>query len=131
MDAIYPRLLVTRFADCLRFYRDQLGFQPTKVVGDHYANFDVAGEAAFVLMDRGFMARTIGTEALPAQATAQDRTMLVLRVDDVDATLARLRAGDPELTVLVEPTDRPEWGPTLRSAHLRDPDGNLVELQSY
>ena len=27
--------------------------------------------------------------------------------------------------------DRPAWGPTLRTAHLRTPDGTLVELQSY
>jgi hypothetical protein len=29
------------------------------------------------------------------------------------------------------PTGRPEWGPNLRNALLRDPDGNLLELQSY
>ncbi|KAA2258822.1 glyoxalase/bleomycin resistance/extradiol dioxygenase family protein [Solihabitans fulvus] len=129
MDAIYPRLLVSRFAECVRFYRDQLGFEPTKVIGDYYANFDIADEAAFVLIDRGFLARTVGTDGLPADAPAQDRTMLVLRVDDVDARLAALRAHGVE--VVVEATDRPEWGPNIRTAHLRDPDGNLVELQSY
>ncbi|SNS54169.1 hypothetical protein [Actinomadura mexicana] len=29
------------------------------------------------------------------------------------------------------PRDRPEWGPGLRIAHLRDPGGNLLEVQSY
>ncbi|MGP3973568.1 hypothetical protein ACTWQF_05905 [Streptomyces sp. 8N114] len=26
---------------------------------------------------------------------------------------------------------RPEWGPTLRTAHVRDPEGNVLEFQSY
>jgi len=32
---------------------------------------------------------------------------------------------------VVAPADRPEWGPNLRTAHLRDPLGTLIELQSY
>jgi hypothetical protein len=29
------------------------------------------------------------------------------------------------------PADRPEWGPGLRTAHQRHPEGNLLEFQSY
>jgi predicted enzyme related to lactoylglutathione lyase len=55
--------------------------------------------------------------------------MLVMRVADVDKALATCVAHGG---VLVTPaTDRPEWGPTLRTAHLRDPEGYLIELQSY
>ncbi len=55
--------------------------------------------------------------------------MLVCRVDAVDAALAvSLEHGG---TLVVGATDRPQWGPNLRTAHLRDPDGNLIELQSY
>ncbi|MFF0295114.1 VOC family protein [Kitasatospora sp. NPDC004615] len=32
---------------------------------------------------------------------------------------------------VLPPIDRPEWGPTLHSAHLRDPQGTLIALQSY
>ncbi|MBO3745987.1 hypothetical protein J5X84_07910 [Streptosporangiaceae bacterium NEAU-GS5] len=37
-------------------------------------------------------------------------------------------AGPPRAA---DPAGRPEWGPTMRTAHLRDPDGILWELQSY
>jgi hypothetical protein len=33
--------------------------------------------------------------------------------------------------VLSPAQDRPQWGPNLRTAHLRAPDGTLLELQSY
>ncbi|MFI6768623.1 VOC family protein [Streptomyces sp. NPDC050355] len=135
MDALYPRLLVTRFAECFRFYEAILpplaGARLVKGTPDGpYANWDVDDDAVLVLFDRGAMAATIGTGTLPAPPRpAQDAAMLVFRVDDVDKRLAfclehggRLVAG---------PTDRPEWGPNLRSAHLRDPDGHLIELQSY
>ena len=44
-------------------------------------------------------------------------------VDDVDATLDRLRAGGA--AVVAEPEDQP-WGE--RVARMRDPNGNLVYL---
>jgi predicted enzyme related to lactoylglutathione lyase len=50
----------------------------------------------------------------------------VLRVADVDASTGpALAHGGTRVT---PPTDR-DYG--LCSAHYRDPDGNLVELQSY
>ena len=30
------------------------------------------------------------------------------------------------VTVLVPPTDHPDWG--IRTVHFRDPDGNLIEV---
>ncbi|WP_225798832.1 VOC family protein [Streptomyces sp. NK15101] len=55
--------------------------------------------------------------------------MPVLRVDDVDEALALCpeAGGAPVLGA----ADRPEWGPGLRTAHLRDPEGRLIELRSY
>lgn len=55
--------------------------------------------------------------------------MFVCRVEDVAAAHALcLRNGATPVTA---PTDRPDWGANLRTAHLRDPDGTLIELQSY
>ncbi|MFD9591929.1 VOC family protein [Kitasatospora sp. NPDC059973] len=69
--------------------------------------------------------RAVATGSPPA---AQDSAMLAVRVTDVDEALALcLRHG---ARVAAEATDRPAWGPTLRTAHLRDPDGHLIELQS-
>ncbi|WP_369185620.1 VOC family protein [Streptomyces sp. Y1] len=136
MDALYPRLLVTRFAECFGFYRAVLpaltGAALVKGTPEGpYANWDVDGQAVLVLYDRAAMAADLGTADLPARpgAAVQDTAMLVLRVDDVDAALDLcLRNGG---SLVVGATDRPHWGPNLRSAHLRDPEGHLIELQSY
>ncbi|WP_173091833.1 VOC family protein [Actinomadura verrucosospora] len=133
MDALYPRLLVDDFDACARFYAaaldELLGIQPVKLLPDaEYANWDYKGECVLVLMGRARMAETVGTADLPAPS-GQDGSMLVFRVDDVDKAAAALGALGG--TVVAEPADRPEWGPGLRAAHLRDPAGNLLELQSY
>ncbi|MFG2917561.1 VOC family protein [Kitasatospora sp. NPDC048298] len=133
MDALYSRLLVTRFAECFGFYRAVLpaltGATLAKGAPEGpYASWDLDDQTLLALFDRSAMAATLGT-GLQAGPHAQDATMLVLRVDDVDAALDLcLRHGGTPVTPA---TDRPEWGPTLRNAHLRDPDGRLVELQSY
>ncbi|GAA2750195.1 VOC family protein [Kitasatospora cinereorecta] len=135
MDALHPRLLVSRFAACFDFYAAVLPeiVGATLVKGTAagpYANWDVDDQAVLVLFDRAAMAATIGTTDLPSPApAAQDTAMFVCRVQDVDAAHALcLRHGATPVTA---PTDRPDWGPGLRTAHLRDPEGTLVELQSY
>ncbi|MBH1937362.1 glyoxalase/bleomycin resistance/extradiol dioxygenase family protein [Streptomyces sp. AV19] len=135
MDALHSRLLVSRFADTFRFYAAVLpeltGARLVQGTEDGpYAHWDLDGEGVLMLFDRGAMAQTLGTSGLPAEPpAAQDRTMLVSRVADVDAGFALcLRRGG---TAVAAPADRPEWGPSLRTAHLRDPEGNLIELQSY
>ncbi|MFJ9690529.1 VOC family protein [Kitasatospora sp. NPDC101183] len=136
MDALYPRLLVTRFAECFAFYRAVLPALTGAVLDKGtpegpYANWDVDEQAVLALYDRAAMAADLGTAHLPARpaADAQDAAMIVLRVDDVDAALALCLSSGGAL--LAPATDRPQWGPTLRSAHLRDPEGHLIELQSY
>lgn len=135
MDALYPRLLVDRFADSFEFYNAVLpelfGARLRKgTPAGPYANWDVDDQAILVLYDRATLAATIGTADLPASTpAAQDRVMFACRVSDVDAGLALcLKHGG---TLVAEATDRPEWGPGMRTAHLRDPEGHLIELQSY
>jgi catechol 2,3-dioxygenase-like lactoylglutathione lyase family enzyme len=127
--------LVARFAECFRFYEAVL----PKLIGAHlvqgtedgpYAHWDRGEQGALILFDRAAMAATIGTAHLPATTSpAQDAAMLICRVDTVDDALTLcLEHG---ATLVAAATDRPQWGPKLRTAHLRDPDGNLIELQSY
>jgi catechol 2,3-dioxygenase-like lactoylglutathione lyase family enzyme len=155
MDALHPRLLVGRFADTFRFYDAVLPplVGATLTRGDEsgpYASWDVGTEGVLTLLDRAAMAAVTGAAASPAApgagpepgpalepapghepapAPTQDRAMLVSRVPDVAAgyDLCLLHGALP----VAPPADRPEWGPTMRTAHLRDPDGNLLELQSY
>lgn len=134
MDALYPRLLVTDFAAAAAFWTTALralfGIEPVKVIPEAgYANWDLDGQAGLVLFARASIASAIGTETLPATADAQDSAMLVLRVDDVDRSTDVLTGQGAR--VVAGPQDRPQWGKRLRTAHLRSPDGTLVELQSY
>ncbi|TDD61768.1 glyoxalase/bleomycin resistance/extradiol dioxygenase family protein [Kribbella antibiotica] len=134
MDALYPRLLVRDFAAAADFYtkalRELFGVEPVKVIPEaQYANWDLEGQTGLVLFGRDLVADTIGTAGLPAEAETQDSSMLVFKVDSVDAgtvVLEKLGA-----TVLAAPQDRPQWGPNLRTAHLRAPNGTLLELQTY
>lgn len=120
----YTRLLVANFRACFRFYRDVMGFQ----VGfgtedDTYADFSL-GAVNISLFDQREMSETVGTTGLPAQVAAQDKVCLVFAVESVDDACQRLQAlGIP---LAVPPTDHPDWG--IRTAHLRDPDGNLIEI---
>jgi lactoylglutathione lyase len=123
----HVRLLVINFAECFRFYRDVIDL----VVKwgnekDDYASFSVPGEQVpnIALFRRQSMADALGIGQLPAQVAAQDRSMLILGVEDVDATVVRLQALGAQF--VLGPKDFPDWG--MRSAYLRDPDGNLIEL---
>jgi catechol 2,3-dioxygenase-like lactoylglutathione lyase family enzyme len=119
------RLLVNDFDACLRFYRDvmalKVGFGNE---GDVYADFQLGENLTLGLLGRQDMAQVVGTTMLPSTVEGQDRMLIVFAVDDLDATVAHLQAHSVEL--VVKPTDRPEWG--MRTAHFRDPEGNLIEI---
>ncbi|MGW4806664.1 VOC family protein [Kitasatospora sp. NPDC004272] len=129
MDALHPRLLVADFPACFAFYDAVL----PPLLGAHrvqgsargpYAHWDVGTEAVLVLFDRAVMARTLGADPGPPGGDA-----FVCRVPDVDAAYElAVRSG---AAAVLPPTDRPEWGEKMRTAHLRDPEGRLIEFQSY
>lgn len=135
MDALHPRLLVSDFAASFAFYAAVLpeiaGARLVNGTADGpYANWDVDDEGILVLFDRAAMAAAVGTDGLPTQASAaQDAVMFVCRVTNVDKALATCLAYGG--TLAADAVDRPEWGPGLRTAHVRDPEGTLIELQSY
>lgn len=120
----YTRLLVSNFKACFLFYRDVMGF----IVGfgtedDTYADFAI-GAVNISLFDRQEMSEAMGTAHLPVQSSAQDKVCLIFSVENVDQSCEQLKARGVQLTV--EPTDHPDWG--IRTAHFRDPDGNLIEI---
>ena len=119
------RLLVDDFDACFRFYRDVIGLEPVwGAEGGRYADFKAGNSASVALFKRGLMAEAVGTLDMPSDASCQDRTVLVIEVDDVDDAVPALRAKGA--VFVTEPKDYPAW--TIRAAHLRDPDGNLIEL---
>ena len=117
-----PRILVRDFQASWRFYRETIGLG--KVLGDGTPPYGELGDSEhFVgLFLRAAMDDLLGPA--PARPAPEDRITLIFEVPDVDETHSRLTSmGVP---FVFPPTDRTEWG--LRTAHLRDPDGNLVEL---
>ncbi|NWF68444.1 MAG: VOC family protein [Chloroflexi bacterium] len=120
----FTRILVTNFAACFRFYRDVLGLKPGfGTENDTYADFE-CGDANISLFDKNEMSETLGTGALPARPAAQDHVCLIFSVENVDTFYKEQSAKG--VTFTLPPTDHPDWG--IRTVHLRDPDGNLIEL---
>ena len=123
------RLLVTNFDACFHFYRDVLGFRVVwGEAGGAYASFcnPDNDKPILALFKRDLMAAVIHTTDLPADAVCQDRVLLAIEVADIDQFAAALKARGVEL--LVEPHNQPDWG--IRCAFLRDPDGNLIEINA-
>lgn len=124
MHLTHVRLLVRNYSDCFRFYRDGLGLIPS--LGDEnsfYAEFPLGG-AVLALFDRGLMSDVVGTSDLPESESQQDPVAVVLRVADVEAVHRDLV--ERGLAVVTAPHDQASWG--VRCCHVRDPAGNLVEL---
>lgn len=121
------RLLVDRFDDCFRFYRDVLGLEVSwGREGGDYASFDAGDGRGLAIFVRGHQAKAVGTEHLPTNVMAQDRFMLVFSTGDLDATCSELEDRGAEF--ITGPESHPEWG--IRTAYLRDPDGTLVEINT-
>jgi catechol 2,3-dioxygenase-like lactoylglutathione lyase family enzyme len=124
MELVQVRLLADDFGSMFRFYRDVLGLKP-QVDDDSgpYGKLSLpSGNAAIALQSRAHL-----QESLPTlTAGAPDKALIALKVDDVDATLAKLR--ERGVLPLSEPTV--QWG-RMKVAYLRDPEQNLIELQQW
>lgn len=119
------RLLVADFPACYRFYGEVLGLKPQSGAQDGpYEKFSPAvGSAGIALQDRAMMAGLLGELA---DAATGHRSLVVLRVDDLDAYCAEIVGRGAVLAHGPAPmTER------MRVAHLKDPEGNLVELQEW
>ncbi|MFF0017003.1 VOC family protein [Streptomyces sp. NPDC005374] len=125
MELAQVRLLVSDFAACYHFYAEVLGLKPQSgAVGGPYEKFSPAtGSAGIALQDRSMMAEVLGE--LGDTATGH-RSLVVLRVDELDAYCEQITGrGAVLLHGPAAMTDR------MRVAHLKDPEGNLVELQEW
>jgi catechol 2,3-dioxygenase-like lactoylglutathione lyase family enzyme len=121
----HVRLLVNDFDAEFRFFRDVLGFQSSfGAEGDNYADFDCNG-ASIALFKRNLMNEAIGLSE-PSASGPGNRLALIFGVSNVDEVTAQLRARG--IAFVTEPHDRPVWG--IRVAHFRDPEGNLIEINS-
>ncbi|AQY20530.1 VOC family protein [Streptomyces chattanoogensis] len=125
MELAQVRLLVADFRTSYRFYRDVLGLKPQfEAEGGPYAKFLCdSGSAGIALQERADMAEVIGELGTEPDGY---RSLVVLRVEDVDAYCAEITGRGAVLVHGPGPmTDR------MRVAHLKDPEGNLLELQEW
>jgi catechol 2,3-dioxygenase-like lactoylglutathione lyase family enzyme len=121
------RLLVRDFAKSWHFYRDRLGLTPVKGHGQPpYGEFLWRGKLQLALFDRRIMASAVGLASGRYSKKNVGRSALIFRVNNVDRFAALLRRR--RVRLLQGPTNRPDWG--LRTIHLRDPDGYLIEIFS-
>ncbi|MFE7114144.1 VOC family protein [Streptomyces sp. NPDC057654] len=126
MELTQIRLLVSDFPRVYRFYRDVLGLKPQfEAETGPYAKFTPdTGQTGIALQDRTRMAGVL--ERLGAAAPEGYRALVVLRVEDLNAAHAEFTSRGAEFSGAPAP-----MGDRMRVAYLRDPEGNLIELQEW
>lgn len=127
MNLSQMRLLVEDFHKSVGFYRDvmelPMGFSAEEM---QFASFNT-GETKIEIFSRQNMAEVIGENNLLTNAEPQSKFLLTFAVNQIDEVCARLK--DKGVVLLNEPHDRQAWN--ARVAHLRDPDGNVIELYKH
>jgi catechol 2,3-dioxygenase-like lactoylglutathione lyase family enzyme len=115
----------------IAFYRDTLGFEIRKDVGNNGLRWITVGppgqpQTNIVLHPPGVAPGITDDERETiAQMMAKGTYAgLLLATPDLDAAFERLQAHDAE--IVEEPTDQP-WG--IRDCAVRDPAGNLLRIQ--
>ena len=134
-NSMSPNLMVTDVAASLAFYATGLGGTIGFTVdGDHNSNMDgdiidgaifasvKLGESEMMLQERGNLAAD-APEAFCVDDEPGATMSLYVRVDDVDAVLARL--GEVEV---VKPMQVTWYG--MKEIWVRDPDGYVVTIGS-
>ncbi|MFE6640383.1 VOC family protein [Streptomyces tendae] len=115
----------------LAFYRDVLGFEVRKDVGNGTMRWITVGPA-----DQPDVSLLLAPPAVdPGITDAERRTIaemmakgtygwILLATEDLDGTFATVRAGNAE--IVQEPTEQP-YG--IRDCAFRDPAGNQIRIQ--
>ncbi len=118
----YVRLLVENYRDSVRFYRDKL--ELPMIRGDlesGYAEFQGDG-VRLAVIEKSEMSKALGMEEPVGEG--RRHVALAFSVDDVDAAFTKLEGKGVKF--ILAPRTHPDWN--LRTAHLHDPDGNLIEI---
>jgi catechol 2,3-dioxygenase-like lactoylglutathione lyase family enzyme len=116
------RLLTDDLDRMLAYYGDVLGLEVTLDASVYYELR--SGNAVLALFRRDLMGQMIGAELPPPGPS--DAAVVTFAVDDVDEAARSLRDKGAEL--VSGPKDYE--AAFLRVAHLRDPDGNLIEINA-
>lgn len=126
MKLTHVRLLTDDVEASARFYRDVLGLEVTLDAGDGVYKELRGGDVVLGVFRRDLMGQMIGAELPVTSSGPADAVALTFAVDDVDEAARSVR--DRGADLVSEPRDYEVA--FLRVAHLRDPDGNLIELNA-
>lgn len=119
------RLLVSDFDGMFAFYRDVIGLTPMfDPPRRPYAAFQPELGSSLCLHERAALAEKVGALS-PARPTG-DQALVSLRVDDLAGYRAEVAERGGRL--LGEPVD---FDGRLVCGYLRDPEGNLLEIQQW
>ncbi|MEU9096917.1 glyoxalase/bleomycin resistance/extradiol dioxygenase family protein [Streptomyces sp. NPDC048361] len=133
LEPPYPRLLVDRYEPAFRFYDAVLpGLTGCTLARGNsasgYASWDAGdGRTALALFARAAMVAALGEDSVPDGGASLVIRMATPEALDAAVSLCAEAGG----TLAAPARELPAWGPGLRAAHILDPDGNLVELQTY
>ncbi|MBC1221062.1 VOC family protein [Nostoc sp. UCD121] len=126
LQLTHLRLLVSNYKDSFLFYRDLLKFDVDWGDEDSgYAELNT-GYLKLGLFKKELMAEVVPRIEQPSYIVNRDKTVLIFAVDNVDEVYEQVKKHNA--IIVTEPQDRPDWG--IRTAHFRDPDGNLIEIYS-
>ena len=129
MELTQVRLIVSDFPAVAAYYRDVIGLTPQfEQVSAPYAAFEPELGSALALHERTDLARALGDGVLENSSSpvGGDAALVALRVDDLEAYLAEVTGRGARL--VAGPV---EFGGRTRNAYLRDPEGNLIEIQQW
>lgn len=123
----YTRLLVNDWKACFLFYKDIMEFDIAVMDEEaQYAEFK-AGDMRLSLSRRQELAQMIHNTNKPPHADCQDTVALIFIVHNLEEEYQSLRHKGVHFTAT--PMNNPDY--SLKSAYLRDPDGNLIGLYEF
>lgn len=126
MKLTHIRLLVEDMQSCYTFYKETLGLEE-HIAAENLVYVELkAGDILLALYRKDLMNEALGTVTQQSSDVGTDKAVLTFEVPDVDKMFEDLSAKGVQF--VKEPHDQSVW--FLRVAHLRDPEGNLIELNA-
>ena len=120
----FVRLLTSKYNEMWSFYTETMGMKPRFNAQDGVYEEFVTPDATLAIYDKKTMIKEMGNEIRDSQQSSNDSYVIILKVDNVDQVYNELTKKGVKF--VAPPTDRKTW--VIRTAHLRDPDDNLIEL---
>jgi catechol 2,3-dioxygenase-like lactoylglutathione lyase family enzyme len=129
LNYVYTRLNVRDYAACKLFYQDVLGLKVSMANdAQEYTEFD-AGATKITILNRSRLKDYIDSIETATYDPNDAKMMLTFTVPNLDEAIAHLQS--KRVSIVSSPSQFSEDGITggAISACVRDPDGNLIELE--